>query len=265
PQGKESTGAFFAESDLRKWKLEGLLESGARKPLLQQDLPYNRKTQASSHVCYLRRHLLTARPSEHIKRCHTPEFWCDVCLHKFNCSLPPGPLRLAKQEHKRTQCPGESSEENRKMWADSFVMSQEQYERFKGRRWKKTEVSKLVSKKETVAETTWMRIRETIFPGSEAGALSEERFQAAQPPNLDNNIYPVDQIVSEREERSPTVQASLPTINSYPHNHIASDPSQLVPLQSDSDYQSMKRDTKEYLLPGVPEEGLIQANVKEAE
>ena len=114
-------------------------------------------------------------------------------------------------------------------------------------------------------ETSWRRIRETIFPGSEAGALSEERFQAAQPPNLANNIYSVDQMVSEREERSPTVQASLPSINSYPNNHIASDLSQLVPLQSDSGYQSMKRDTKEYLPTGVPEEGLIQANVKEAE
>ncbi|RBR19173.1 uncharacterized protein FIESC28_05638 [Fusarium coffeatum] len=109
--------------------------------------------------------------NEHLKRCHSSDFWCLKCLHKFNCSLPAGPLRLAKKEHEKTQCPGVPSQENKQLWNSACIMTPEQYDRFKDRGWKKTHVSNEVllgREKESVPQTSWRRIRETIFPGSEA-------------------------------------------------------------------------------------------------
>ena len=109
--------------------------------------------------------------SEHLKRCHSSDFWCLKCLHKFNCSLPAGPLGLAKKEHDKTQCPGKPSQENQQLWDSTWIMTSEQYHRFKDRGWKKTPVSNEVLRgreKESVPQTSWRRIRETIFPGSEA-------------------------------------------------------------------------------------------------
>jgi len=85
--------------------------------------------------------------------------------------LPAEPLRLAKEEHDKKQCPGKPSQENQQLWDSTWIMTPEQYGRFKDRQWKKTPVSNgilLDGKKESVPQTSWRRIRETIFPGTEA-------------------------------------------------------------------------------------------------
>lgn len=107
------------------------------------------------------------------------EYWCEVCSHKFNSSLPSQALRLAKSEHKKKKCLGKSSEENRQLRAKHFLMSQEQYERFKS--WRTVSIPDLAfddGSPETLPETSWRRILEAIFPGSGAKLLRKENFRA---------------------------------------------------------------------------------------
>ncbi|RGP79050.1 hypothetical protein FLONG3_2956 [Fusarium longipes] len=102
--------------------------------------------------------------NEHLKRCHSPIFWCAKCLHKFSCGSM-NALRLAKIDHETNHCPISPSENNKKVREGAWVMSQEQYDRFKDRGWKKTTVPPLPSDKaETVPQKSWRQIRETIFP-----------------------------------------------------------------------------------------------------
>ncbi|KAJ4118732.1 hypothetical protein NW768_010792 [Fusarium equiseti] len=147
--------------------------------------------------------------NEHLKRCHSLEFWCSKCLHKFNCSLPAGPLRLAKKEHDEKQCPGKPSRETQQLRNDTWLMTPDQYRRFKGRQWKKTGVSdKLL--KESVSETSWRKIRETLFPGSEAAAMRKESEPAASR-QTSEDIWGVQRVMDKVNNRSPGVMSQLRT------------------------------------------------------
>jgi hypothetical protein len=145
--------------------------------------------------------------NEHLKRCHSLEFWCSKCLHKFNCSLPAGPLRLAKKEHDEKQCSGKPSRETQQLRDDTWLMTPEQYRRFKGRRWKKTRVSDSLPK-ESVPETSWRRIRENIFPGSEAAAARKKSEHAASR-QTSKDIWGMQDVMDKVKNRSPVVMSQL--------------------------------------------------------
>jgi hypothetical protein len=107
--------------------------------------------------------------SEHIKRCHSLDYWCEKCLQKFNTSLPKKNLGHAKKEHKK-ECKRKPSPENVDIWNGHYILDQEQYHRFKVVGWRNTPVPNPIfinGKKETVPRRSWRKIRETIFPGSE--------------------------------------------------------------------------------------------------
>lgn len=59
-------------------------------------------------------------------------------------------------------------------------MNSEQYNRFKDRGWKKTDVSNEVllgCDKDSVPQKSWRKIRETIFPGSDDAAIRRRRSE----------------------------------------------------------------------------------------
>ncbi|CAG7562610.1 unnamed protein product [Fusarium equiseti] len=230
--------------------------------------------------------------NDHLKGCHSPEYWCEACSHKFNVSLAKDSLRLAKQEHEK-MCPGESSEENRELRSKTFTMSQEQIGRFNDEGWKKTRVPGLAFEDgniESLPEQWWRQIRETIFPDSDTKVLRVGRFQVVQA--LADPTLPPAGMPSRKAIDGPVImRPGLGRIDSttlmsredlnkrglmreprrgwsttdYKGDRIVSDLPQPAPLQSDSGYQPMKRDTKEGLPPGVSEEGLSQAKVQEVE
>ncbi|KAM0479144.1 hypothetical protein ACHAP7_005753 [Fusarium lateritium] len=110
--------------------------------------------------------MLLTRPSEHIKRFHSPLFWCKVCFFKFNSSLSDKNLKLVKADHAK-HCK-DFTPKRLDMWVQTYVMDEEQYDRFK--RWKQTEVPYEFNSyggKESIPQRSWRQIRETIFPASQ--------------------------------------------------------------------------------------------------
>ncbi|KAF4950540.1 hypothetical protein FSARC_13163 [Fusarium sarcochroum] len=121
--------------------------------------------------------------NEHLKRFHSPIFWCKQCLHKFNSSSTDKLLRLDRTDHARN-CPGKPSPKNKERRDRCYVMSEEQYNRFKSRKWKQTSV--LVQRnqnggKESLPQKSWRQIRETIFPGTATSGGESSATQAAPP------------------------------------------------------------------------------------
>ncbi|QPC73036.1 hypothetical protein HYE68_003788 [Fusarium pseudograminearum] len=107
--------------------------------------------------------------NEHLKRCHSPVYWCEKCLYKFNTSLPEGSLELIKAGHDKNECKGKPSPDSLLAWSGHWIMDQDQYHRFKVVGWRHTHVPNPIfinGKKEPKPMTSWRRIRETIFPGS---------------------------------------------------------------------------------------------------
>ncbi|KAM0550590.1 hypothetical protein ACHAPJ_008848 [Fusarium lateritium] len=104
--------------------------------------------------------------SEHLKRFHSPIFWCKQCLHKFNSSWTEKVLSLDRADHDRN-CPGTPSLKNQERKDGCYVMSDDQYNRFESRKWKKTIVPVQPNdngEKESLPQKSWRQIRETIFP-----------------------------------------------------------------------------------------------------
>lgn len=100
-------------------------------------------------------------------------------------------------------------------------MTPEQYGRFKDRQWKKTHVSNEVlrgHKKESVPETSWRRIRETIFPGSEAAREDIRRMQDVmdkvknRPPVVMSQLQPDFQVPSADAMQPAWLNAFLPSL-----------------------------------------------------
>ncbi|RFN52382.1 tea/atts transcription factor activity protein family [Fusarium flagelliforme] len=142
------------------------------------------------------------------------------------------PLRLAKSEHEKEKCPGETSKENRQLRSKYFLLSQEQSERF--RSWRNIPLPELAHEDdspETLPEKSWRRIREAIFPGSGAQVLRGSHFRAL----------------------AASVNRSV--------GNLSVEPGQ-APLQNDEGYGSMVREKQP---PEVPTEGLGKASVKESE
>ncbi|KAJ4114736.1 hypothetical protein NW768_011290 [Fusarium equiseti] len=180
-------------------------------------------------------------------------------------------------------------------------MSQEQFARFKNRGWEQTRVPRPTfndGKKDSVPEQYWRKVRETIFPDSnervlEDGtpqtvrALDSPAISPAETPAHDATDGPVmmssvfgrsDSLtLMSREDRAKRMRELNQRLGrkraprrawetaDYKSDHIVSDLPELAPLHSDSLFQSMKRDTKERLSLGVPEEGPFQANEVGAE
>ncbi|KAF4456766.1 hypothetical protein F53441_1202 [Fusarium austroafricanum] len=103
------------------------------------------------------------KTSEHLKRCHSPLFWCMGCLQKFNSSLSDHALSLTRADHKCTKTP---TKKNQDLWDKSYVIDEESYGRLKSPGWKQTSVPHELENggKERVSRRSWRQIRETIFP-----------------------------------------------------------------------------------------------------
>lgn len=114
-------------------------------------------------------------PSEHVKRFHSPAFWCKDCLFKFNSSLSDKHLKLAKDDHAQ-HCTKRFTSRSLDVWIQTHVMSEEQYDRFKQRRWKQTEVlsqPNIHGGRLSISQRSWRQIRETIFPTAQAIEATE--------------------------------------------------------------------------------------------
>jgi hypothetical protein len=148
-------------------------------------------------------------------------------LFKFNSSLSDKHLKLAKVDHAQ-HCTKTFTSRSLDVWMQTYVMTDEQYDRFKLRRWKQTDVPyKLNSHggKESVPERSWRQIRETIFPTTQ----TSEAIESSRPltvGQVDDEIQNVINSTGRRpsdfrqrtitEFRSPAMdapsQADLPPI-----------------------------------------------------
>ncbi|KAJ4247794.1 hypothetical protein NW762_013003 [Fusarium torreyae] len=147
--------------------------------------------------------------NEHLKRFHSPIFWCKQCLHKFNSSWTEKVLSLDRADHDR-YCLGTPSQKNQERRDRCYVMSEEEYNRFESRKWKKTIVPVQPEdngEKETLPHKSWRQIRETIFPTiAETG--DESTATHAAPSKADQSPQDIVAIV---ETRSSEVMTRLIT------------------------------------------------------
>ncbi|KAF4428917.1 carbohydrate-binding module family 21 [Fusarium austroafricanum] len=103
---------------------------------------------------------------EHLKRCHSPLFWCKDCHQKFNSSLSDHALNLTRADHENA-CSKNPTKKNQKLWEQSYIIDDDQYKRLKTPGWKQTNVPRKLSDdgtKESVSRRSWRQIRETVFP-----------------------------------------------------------------------------------------------------
>jgi hypothetical protein len=139
-------------------------------------------------------------PSEHLKRFHSPVFWCKDCLFKFNSSLSDKHLKLAKADHMK-HCTKEITSRNLDMWIQTLVMDEEQYGRFKQRKWKQTEVPYKFNShggKESIPQRSWRQIRETIFPTGQAS----EATKLSRPPTVGQVDDEIQNVINSTGRRS---------------------------------------------------------------
>ncbi|KAM0355205.1 hypothetical protein ACHAPU_001071 [Fusarium lateritium] len=89
-------------------------------------------------------------------------------------------------------------------------MSEAQYNAFKQRQWKKTDVPCMLvnGRKEKISETSWRQIRATIFPASDADGAAEPRQGSSIVGQLDVGIQ---KVINSSEARPPGVIGRLLT------------------------------------------------------
>ncbi|KAM0287156.1 hypothetical protein ACHAO9_007916 [Fusarium lateritium] len=164
----------------------------------------------------------------HIKRFHSPHFWCNDCFWKFNSSLSDRMLQLAKKEHE-AMCLKQPSSKGRALREESYIIDEALYKRFWKREWKQTPVPYMFKEgrwKESIPQRSWRQILEMIFPSTIAAV--EDKSD-----NLAHFTLHVD--------ATRNLLAGLERLDVSSRSQAAKPLPGFVPLPSDSGYESMQK------------------------
>lgn len=121
-------------------------------------------------------------------------------MFKFNSSLSDKHLKLAKTDHAQ-DCVKRFTSRSLDDWIQTHVMTEEQYDRFKLRRWKQTDVPYKFNSdggKENLSERSWRQIRETIFPTTR----SSEAIESSRLPTVGQVDDEIQNVINSTGRRS---------------------------------------------------------------